>query len=488
LKKQGKNKTTEIMTRDLTSTADARARMVIIGAACAAFMNVLDSTIVNVSLPSMVRDFKADTSQGVYVLLAYSIMMTGTVLMFGKLADRRGMRLVMIWGFLLFTASSLLCGLAPTLPVLVAGRFLQGIGGGMLSATSLGAIGYYLPPDRRGWGVGIISAASALGATLGAPLGGLLSELLVWRWIFLVNIPVGLAAWWLAAFRFPRDHEGRDGASENSLDVTGVLLSVSALSALLYAITRGPEDGWLSPSVLGGFIFSMALFIAFLISERRCRDPLLDMNLFKNRRFLAANMANFFTSMLVAGILFLMPFFFVFVRDLSPSATGAVLMLFSGVYVLVSPVAGRLSDRMGVRFLTTGGMALASVVLFLFTVLLDTLTLAIPIAMLMLMGAAYGAYLSPNNRQILSLAPEDRQGSASGILRLFFYLGQPLGVALVESVLRAGMPAANISVSSWSLLNQADLTAAFQVGFAVCGALAVLSACCSFLSGVERKE
>jgi hypothetical protein len=99
-----------------------------------------------------------------------------------------------------------------------------------------------------------------------------------------------------------------------------------------------------------------------------------------------------------------------------------------------------------------------------------------------------GAYLSPNNRQILSLAPEDRQGSASGILRLFFYLGQPLGVALVESVLRAGMPAANISVSSWSLLNQADLTAAFQVGFAVCGALAVLSACCSFLSGVERKE
>ncbi len=478
--------TAQIMTGDLTSTTDARTRTVIIGAACAAFMNGLDLTIVNVSLPSIIRYFEVATNQGVYVLLANYIMMAGTVLIFGKLADRRGIRYVMTWGLMLFTASSLLCSLSPSLQVLVAGRLIQGISGGMLSASSLSAIGYYLPTDRRGWGVGIVSAASAVGATLGLLLGGFLSELLGWRWIFLVNVPIGLVAWWLAAFHFHRDDRRGKESDKGGLNIAGVVLSISGLAALLFAITRGPENGWLSPSILGGFIFSIACCAAFLVHESRCRDPLLDMSLFREWRFLAANMANLFASMLVAGVLFLMPFYFIFVRNLSPSATGATLMLFSGVYVLVSPAAGRLSDRIGVRLLTTGGMTLAFLVLFLFTVLMNTVTLVISVIMLVLTAAAYGTYLSPNNKQILSLAPQDRQGSASGILRLFFYLGRPFGVVLVESFLRAGLPAANLPVSSWRLLHQSELIAAFQYGFAVCCILAGLSAGCSYLAGMIR--
>jgi EmrB/QacA subfamily drug resistance transporter len=468
-------------------SAGAGSRTVIAGAACAAFMNILDRTIVSVSLPSIVRDLEVDTSRGVYVLLAHSIMLAGTVLMFGKMADRRGVKPVMSLGFLLFTFSSLLCSLAPSLPVLVAGRFLQGVGGGVLAATSLGAVGYYLPPDRRGWGIGIISAASALGAMLGAPLGGILSESLGWRWIFIVNIPVGLAAWWLAAFQFPRHPVETSAEGGSALDMIGVFLSILALSALILAITRKPGTGWASPWVLGGFFLSGALFIAFIIRERRLQDPLLDLDLFKDRRFLAANLANVFTSMLVAGMLFLLPFYFIFVKGLSPSATGAVLLLFSGVYVLISPLAGRLSDRIGVRLLTTGGMGLAFLALFVFLLLPGGSALALIIALLTLLGVAYGMYLSPNNRQILSLAPADRQGSASGIVRLFFYLGQLLGVAMVESVLRAGLPAANLSVSGWGRLDQADLVTAFQGGFAVCCVLAALSAACSFYSGKDQR-
>ena len=466
-----------------TRSAD-RSRLVILAAGCAAFMNILDGTIVNVSLPSVVHDLKVDTDVGVWMILAYSVTLAGTVLAFGKLADRLGMGRVMTWGYLLFTGSSLLCGLAPTAAVLVAGRLLQGIGGGMLSATSLGAVGSYLPPERRGWGIGIVSAASALGAMLGAPIGGMLSEMAGWRWIFLVNLPVGLFAWYIVSFRFPRDAKTVSGRNRRmiGIDPASVLLSVIALGSLLYGISRGPEDGWLSPPVLGSVLSGVVFFVAFLFRERRSPDPLLDWGLFRDRRFLAANLANFFTSMLVAGVNFLFPFYLIYVQGLGQAATGAVLIFFSGVYVLVSPVAGRLSDRIGVRLLTTGGMVLAAGGLFVFTCLAGAPSMAAPVVLLVLLGVAYGSYLSPNNRQILNLAPPEGQGSASGVLRLLFYLGQPLGVALAEAVLRDGLPETVESVSRWRALPMAELTTAFQGGFIVCAAVAALSACCSLFS------
>lgn len=195
------------MARMLSET-DAKGRsgtMILIGAGCAAFMNILDGTIVTVSLPTITQDLAVDTGFGVAVLLAYTVMLAGAVLPMGRTADRWGIRRLMMAGFALFTASSLVCGLAPSFPVLVFGRLLQGIGGGMLSATSLAAVGYYFPPESRGRGIGMVSAASAVGAALGAPLGGFLSEFLGWRFIFLVNIPVGVAAFWIVSRYFPAD-------------------------------------------------------------------------------------------------------------------------------------------------------------------------------------------------------------------------------------------------------------------------------------------
>ncbi|NPU84934.1 MAG: DHA2 family efflux MFS transporter permease subunit [Syntrophaceae bacterium] len=466
-----------------------RSRLVILAAGCAAFMNILDGTIVNVSLPSVVHDLKVDTDVGVWIILAYSVTLAGTVLAFGKLADRLGMGRVMTWGYLLFTGSSLLCGLAPTATVLVAGRLLQGIGGGMLSATSLGAVGSYLPPERRGWGIGIVSAASALGAMLGAPIGGFLSEMAGWRWIFLVNLPVGLFAWYIVSFRFPRDAGTMANLNRRTIgiDPAGVLLSVVALGSLLYGITRGPDDGWLSAPVLGSLLSAAFFSVAFLFRERRSPDPLLNWSLFRDRRFLVANLANFFTSMFVAGVNFLFPFYLIYVQGLGQAVTGAVLILFSGVYVLVSPVAGRMSDRIGVRLLTTGGMALASGGLLVFTFLAGAPSMAAPVGLLVLLGVAYGLYLSPNNRQILNLAPPQGQGSASGVLRLLFYLGQPLGVALAEAALRDGLPETVLSVSQWRSLPVAELVTAFQGGFIICAVVAALAACCSLFSSGRGK-
>lgn len=456
--------------------------MILIGAGCAAFMNILDGTIVTVSLPTMMHDLSVDTALGIAVLLAYTIMLAGTVLMFGRMADRWGMRRVMIAGFLLFVASSLVCGLAPSLPVLVLGRLIQGVGGGMLSATSLGAIGYYFSSASRGTGIGIISAASALGATLGSPLGGIISETLGWRWIFLVNIPIGILALWIVTCRFPPDPEYGTEPRPKVPDLSGVLLSIATLTTFLIVLSRGSETGWFSPVILGGFLLAAILLCVFLIHERRASDPLLDLDLFHDPRFCLANLANVCTSMMVGGFLFLMPFYLILVSGLSQAATGGILLLFSGVYILVSPVTGRLSDRIGNRVLTTGGMVLAVLALAFAAATAGSSALVIPIAFLILMGIAYGTYLSPNNRQILHLAPDEKQGTASGIIRSFFYIGQPIGVVLVESVIRPGIPSDMLAAAG-----RVD-PGVFQAGLLVCCALAALSAGCSFFAGRNKKD
>jgi EmrB/QacA subfamily drug resistance transporter len=478
------------MINEPASHDDALVRMVILAACCAAFMNILDISIVNVSLPSIVRDLHVDISVGACFQMAYAVMLAGTVLAFGKLADRFGMRCVMAWGFLLFTGSSLFCGLAPTASVLVVGRLLQGIGAGMLSATSLGVVGRYLCPKRRGWGIGMVSSASALGAMLGAPIGGFLSGTLGWRWIFFVNLPGALAAWLIVTFRFPKDAGNSTGRAPGGvgIDWAAVLLIVVFLTSLLYGIIEGPEHGWFSPPVLGSVLCAAAFCIAFLLRERRSPDPLLSLELFRDPRFLRANIANFCTSMFVSGVSFLLPFYFIFGKGLSESATGMILVFFSVVYVLVSPMAGRMSDRIGARSLTTGGMTLASASLLLFTVPAAGSSIVVPVVLLAILGAAYGAYLSPNNRQILSLAPPDAQGSASGVLRLFFYIGQPLGIALAEAVFRGSVSDKGLPVSHWNNLPPAEMAAAFQNGFMVCAVMTMLSAVFSFFSSTGKKK
>lgn len=468
------------MARVLSETAanGVAGRMILMGAGCAAFMNILDGSIVTVSLPTMMRDLSVDTRLGVAVVLAYTIMLAGTVLMFGRIADRRGPRRVMIAGFALFTASSLLCGLAPSLPSLVLGRLLQGIGGGMLSATSLGAIGYYFPSTSRGAGIGIISAASALGATLGSPLGGLISEVLGWRWIFFVNIPVGLLALCIVYRWFPMDAAPGGGTRPAISDLSGVLLSIATLATILIVLNRGAETGWSSPLILGGGLFGALLLGVFIIHERRAGDPLLDLQLFRDPRFCLANLANVCASMMIGGLLFLMPFYLILISGLSQSATGGILLFFSVVYIIVSPVTGRLSDRIGNRVLTTGGMGIAAAALAFAAATAGYYPLAVPVALLVLMGIGYGAYLSPNNRQILRLAPDEKQGTASGIIRLFFYIGQPIGVVLVESVIRSGIPADMLASGPVDF-------SAFRAGLIVCCAFAALSAGCSFLAGLR---
>lgn len=352
----------------------------------------------------------------------------------------------------------------------------------MLSATSLGAIGYYFPAQSRGRGIGIVSAASAIGAALGSPLGGILSEAFGWRSIFLVNIPVGILALWIVSRRFPMDPDPGADSRQAIPDFRGVALSIAALAIILIALNRGSEMGWFTPVILGGFILTAVLLGLFIVHERRSSAPLIDLDLFRNLRFCLANLANVCTSMMIGGFLFLMPFYLISVNRLSQSATGGVLLIISGVYILVSPLTGRLADRIGNRLLTTGGMTLAALALAFAVTVTGAVGLWGPVVFLALVGIGYETYLAPNNRQILHFAPEEKQGTASGIIRFFFYIGQPVGVVLVEAVIRRGIPADLLASTG-----PADVTA-FKAGLLVCCALAALSATCSFFAGRNGKD
>lgn len=452
-------------------------RALLWSASAAAFLNILDGSAVNVALPGILADFGADTGDGVWVILAYSTMLTSTVLVFGQLSDRFGPQRLLAGGFFVFTLASLACGLAPDLQSLVAARWLQGIAGGALSATSMSIVGYHVPPEDRGRAIGLLSASAAMGSLLGSPVGGLLSATLGWRWVFFINLPVGVVSC-LGLLRDRTPEPPRPGHWRP--DLPGALLSTAGVASLAYATSASPQAPWDSPARATPALLFALLLGAFWLWERRCSFPLLDLELLGKASFRNANIANFFASAFVAGTMFLMPFYLLYVQRLSLSQTGLSMLALGAVYVPVSLRVGSLADRWGATFLCTGSALSAALTMLGFAYLAGRPTMLWPLLALMLIGLCYGFYLTPNNRRILSLAPVPRQGAASGILRLLYYLGQVLGVAAIESLFGSFLPPGAAGLAE---LPPLALLPAFQAGLGACALLMGLCAVFSWRSG-----
>ena len=442
-------------------------------------MNILDGSAVNVALPVILTDFGADTGRGVWVILAYSAMLAGTVLLFGQLSDRFGPRRFLAGGFLAFTIASLACGMANTIELLVVARLFQGIAGGALSATSMAVVGRYVPPDGRGRAIGLLTAAAALGSLLGSPAGGLISATVGWRWVFLMNVPIGIASW--LALQFSQVTEDPVKGDWRP-DIPGAFLSLAGITGLIYAVSAWSGSGGRAVAISAG-LASLAVLSGFLLWERRSPYPLLDLNLLKQSPFFHANAANFFASAFVAGTMFLLPFYLRYVQGLTQAATGLSLLTLAGVYVLISPQAGKLSDRWGGSTLSTLAAAAGAVVMLAFAAVSGRPGMGLPLLALTLIGLSYGLYLAPNNRRILSLAPTERQGAASGTLRLLYYLGQAIGVATIESLFSGSVPGGGAGVAG---IAPSALIPAFQYSLAACATLMGLASLFSFLSGRQR--
>lgn len=459
-------------------------RWIVITVAFGAFMSKLDSYIVNISLPTIAGRFNATSSQVSWVVLVFLLVSTSSLLLFGKLGDRFGLRRIFFLGYLLFTLGSLLCGLALSLEMLIASRFIQGMGSAMILAIAFAIVPKFLPPEKTGWAFGIASTGAALGIAIGAPAGGLITGFLSWRWVFFVNIPFGLLAMYAVTQYIPDENEARPKpAAKARFDILGAWLSFAGLALFIYPLSTGWEFGWTSARILGSFAASFVFLAIFIAREMSCDEPLLELSLFKSFHFSAAVLSTLFAYMLHAGNSFLLPFYLEKGKGIPTEKVGLILMIYSVIYMAAGPFAGRISDRVRPSTLCAFAMLSAASCSFVFASTLDRPGIFAVIIFLIWIALSFAFFISPNNNQVMRLAPTDKQGSASGVFNTINSLGLALGVCVFESLMSRSMTGTSLSRSFAS-----NSFAGYKNAYIFGGIVCIIALFLSLLIGLNHKN
>jgi EmrB/QacA subfamily drug resistance transporter len=396
------------------------------------FMIMLDNTVVNVALPSIQRDLNVDFSSLEWVVNGYFLTFAVLMLTGGKLADLFGRRRIFILGLVVFTLSSLACGLATNGETLIAARAVQGVGAALMNPATLSIITATFPPRQRGMAMGIWVGVSAVALALGPITGGLLSEYANWSWIFFINVPIGAFAI-LAARIVIR--ETKDTSLEQRLDLPGLATSGAGLLALVYALIEANAKGWTSPEILSLFGVAVAGFAAFIALERRQRAPMLDLSLFRNRTFTGANLTMLLIALSMFGVFFFVSLFVQNILGYSPVQAGAAFLPMTLCIVFLAPVAGKLSDRIGSRWLMSGGMVLIGISLVLFSLLDERSTFWNLFPALLIGGAGLAVAMTPTTSAAMGSVPVDKAGVGSGVLNSSRQIGGALGIAVIGAIL-----------------------------------------------------
>ena len=403
-------------------------------ASCIAiYMLLLDVTIVNVALPSIERSLGASFTDLQWVIDAYALTLAGVLLAAGSLADKVGRKLVFMLGLAIFTASSLACGLAPDPLFLHISRAVQGIGGAMMFGTSLALIAQEFQGRERGTALGIWGATTALAVSTGPLVGGALVDALSWRWIFLVNVPIGLAALVVARLRL---RETRDPAA-SGVDIRGVGLLSPALFLLVYGLIRGNDEGWGSALIIGCFAASALLLVLFVLAERRTADPLLDLTLFRKPAFTGVMTAGFALSASIFSMFLYITLFFQNVLGYSPFEAGLRSLPVTMPILFVSPLSGRLTARVPVRLLLGTGLAFVTVGLLLMGNLSDTSAWTALLPGQILSGIGIGLATPALASTAVGVVPPQLSGMASGASNTARQLGLATGIAGLGSIFQS---------------------------------------------------
>jgi EmrB/QacA subfamily drug resistance transporter len=396
-------------------------------------MIMLDNTIVNVALPAMQRDLGLRLSSLQWVVAGYALSYASLMLVGGKLADAYGRRLLFMIGMAGFTAASLACGLAPDGGTLVAARVGQGVAAALMSPATLSIIAAAFPPRQRGTAIGIWAGTSALALAIGPLAGGLITEHLSWHWIFFVNVPVGGVG--LLAARVLVD-ESRDQTHER-LDLPGLGTSSLGLFALTYGLIEANTYGWGSQRIVAAFAVATLSLAAFLWLERSQRAPLLHLELFRDRTFLGANLAVMLVTLSMFGVFFFVSLYLQNVRGFSAVQAGASFLPLTVLIVIVAPIAGRLADRVGSRWLmTTGMLCLSGHLVLLARLQADSSYLSILPAMIV-GGLGMAVVMTPASAAAMKAVPVDKAGVGSGVLNTFRQVGGAVGIALMGAIVAA---------------------------------------------------
>jgi EmrB/QacA subfamily drug resistance transporter len=444
------------------------------------FMIMLDNTVVNVALPTMEKDLHVSIASLEWIVIAYALTFASLLITGGKLADLYGRRRIFVLGLVVFTLSSLACGLAPSAGFLIGARAVQGVGAALMNPATLSIIVATFPPRQRGQAIGIWAGVSALALAIGPLAGGLIVEHINWNWIFFVNVPVGALAIVVSQLVI---RESRDTSVEQSIDLPGLLTSIGFLFSLSYALVEGNRHGWTSPEILGLFAASLVLLAAFIVLEHRQRLAMLDLSLFRIGAFAGANTVAMLVSLSMFGVFFFVSLYVQNILRYSPTQAGAIFLPMVLLISVVAPVAGKLSDRVGSRWLMGGGMILTGISLLLYErvgVHSDFWTL---LPQLLLGGVGMAMTMSPMTSAAMGAVPVDKAGVGSGVLNSFRQVGGSLGIAIMGAIV-----ASYLHHVPGSPLAAQDYVNGLHAGFAVAAAITFLAAIVAIVMVRTRPE
>jgi EmrB/QacA subfamily drug resistance transporter len=398
-------------------------------------MGPIDASIVNVILPTITQFFGVHLSTAQWVPIMYLLTISGLLLFYGRLGDMIGYKKVYVSGLAGFIAASGLCGLSPTVHWLILFRALQGLAAGMMMAVPYAIITASFPPTARGKALGINAISISVGLAAGPLLGGFITSMLGWRFVFLINVPIGIAAL-LWAHRVIPSLKGRPG----KIDITGAVTGFVCLFSFLLFVNRLQSSGF---SYANGGIFLIAVLCGavFLRTESRTAQPMLKLSLFRNLTFSFGDISALLNFMSQYIMVFLTPFYLQRVLHYAPKNLGIVMTAFPLAVMAVAPFSGSLSDRVGTRVLASMGAATCALSLLLMTQL-STSAHSLDVAWrLALFGLGTGIFQSPNNSAVMGSVPKAHLGIASGILATVRNVGMVLGIATGGAVLYAFAPA-----------------------------------------------
>ena len=460
------------------------------------FASVVDHGSATVALPSIAEHFETDLPSAQWVLIGYALTISALLLPMGRLADLIGLKRVYVAGFVVFVVGAALAGTSTNMTSLVVFRLLQGAGAAMTQGTGMAVVVAAFPGSERGKALGLTMSVVGTGAVFGPVMGGMLVEVLDWRWVFFAACGLGVVSILVALpiLDSRRISDDPDNDEAVQFDWPGAALSAAALVTFLLGMTAGPQVGWTSPLIVAAMVSFVSLLGSFIWWELHTSAPMLDMRLFQRRLFSFGVAAGFLNFLGMSSVRFLMPFYLQLVLGYTPARVGLIIVPGAASMIVMAPLSGRLSDRYGWRSFTVGGMLVSAAGLFLLSTLRVDSHYGLAMAGIMLQSTGSGIFNGPNNSSILSVVESSRYGVVSGFLNLVRNSANISSIALVTAIVTATMASMGHlpNLSAVKEASGTDVVQAFTSGlrtaYLTMGSVVVVGAAASLVKGFRRKS
>jgi EmrB/QacA subfamily drug resistance transporter len=425
------------------------------------FLSTLDASIVNIALPTIGDHFNASVQATAWVTISYLLVITALLLIFGRLSDLYGQKLIFSGGLFLFTLGSGLCAVSTNLMQLVLFRSLQGVGAAMIVSNTSAIVTNAFPPEQRGTALGTIGAIVSIGLMSGPPLGGFIIHYLGWHYIFLVNVPIGIIAILLTLKILPEHRADKDARIFHPFDS---ILWIAAILSLVMAFRASGDFHSIMRDILIYMTICLLLIAAFIMRQKKAESPLLNPLFLKNGIFVFASIAGFFSYMTMIALTFMLPYLLEYSFGKTPLDTGTILVVIPATTVFASPISGILSDKFGQRPIASLGTLISTLAIASMFFINPSTPLWHLVAGLIAFGIGLGMFGSPNNSALMGSVDYKDRGSAGGVLATVRNMGMVSGLGIISIIYNAGLKGSeNLTAYARAFSNALPVVIAFSL-------------------------